>query len=63
MDYWSFSAQELGGADLTNFMSRFTTLRPRHRVEITLEGFSHVVIVSNIEENGEAIGHQPDQKY
>ncbi|HIM99114.1 MAG TPA: TauD/TfdA family dioxygenase [Gammaproteobacteria bacterium] len=56
-----FPAQELGGADLTNFMSKFTTLRPRHGVEITLEGFPHVVIVSNIEENGEAIGHQPDQ--
>ncbi len=56
-----FPAQELGGADLTNFMSKFTTLRPRHGVEITLEGFPHVVILSNIEENGEAIGHQPDQ--
>ena len=56
-----FSAQELGGGDLTNFMSKFTTLRPRHGVEITLDGFPHVVIVSNIEENGEAIGHQPDQ--
>ena len=56
-----FPAQELGGADLTNFMSKFATLRPRHGVEITLEGFPHVVIVSNIEENCEAIGHQPDQ--
>ena len=56
-----FPEQELDGADLTNFMSKFNTLRPRHGVEITLDGFPHVVIVSNIEENGEAIGHQPDQ--
>ena len=35
-----FPAQELGGADLTNFMSKFNTLRPRHGVEKTLEGFS-----------------------
>ena len=56
-----FPEQELGGADLTNFMSKFNTLRPRHGVEITLDGFPHVVIVSNIETNGEAIGHQPDQ--
>ena len=43
-----FPAQELGGADLTNFMSKFNTLRPRHGVEKTLEGFPHVVILSNI---------------
>lgn len=54
-----FPEQELGGADLTNFMSKFNTLRPRHGVEKTLEGFPHVVILSNIKENGEAIGHQP----
>jgi taurine dioxygenase len=54
-----FPAQELGGADLTNFMSKFNTLRPRHEIEKTLEGFPHVVILSNIKEHGEAIGHQP----
>ena len=40
-------------------MSQFNTLRPRHGIEKTLEGFPHVVILSNITENGEAIGHQP----
>jgi len=54
-----FPAQELGGADLTNFMSKFNTLRPRTVIEKTLEGFPHVVILSNIKENSEAIGHQP----
>ena len=34
-----FPAQELGGADLTNLMSKFNTLRPRHGIEKTLEGF------------------------
>ena len=56
-----FPAQALGGADLTKFMSKFNTLRPRHGIEKTLESFPHVVIVSNIKENGKAIGHQPDQ--
>ena len=53
-----FPSQNLGGANLTNFMSTFNTPRPRHGIEKTLEGFPHVVILSNIKENGEAIGHQ-----
>ena len=58
-----FPKQKLGGADLTNFMSKFNTLRPRHGVEKTLEGFPHVVILSNIKENWRTDRSSACQKY